>query len=477
MTYDGTNLVMTITDTVTNAVFTQTWPIDIPATVGGNTAYAGFTGGTGGLFAVQNIFTWTLSALVPAPAVTITPSGPISFPDTTQNVTSSPIALTVTNSGTATLNITTVSLSGTNASDFAATGTCAGAALAVNASCSINATFTPSATGLRQATLQIADDASGSPQSISLSGTGTAPNTPSVSIVPSPLSLSATQGTTSAAQNITVTNSGTVPLHINAVTFTGANVSEFVNPASSCTAAIAPATSCTIGVAFAPTAAMSSIARTETVTLTDDASSSPQTVTVNGTVAASAFTVTSAPTALTATVNAGQAAQYSLQLSPGAGYSGNVTMTCTGAPATTVCSVANPIVLTSPNPTTFMVTVTTTARSFLAPRSSPRQAPPVAPYLLLLAASLSLAMLAAMYRLKLRGAFTSRQSAFAAGALVLALTVCGITGCGSGGTSTGPGNPVGTQKGTYTLTLTPSANSSTGQPLQLAPIQLTLVVN
>jgi hypothetical protein len=60
MTYDGTNLTMTITDTTTNATFTQTWPINIPATVGGNTAYVGFTGGTGGLTAIQEIIGWTM---------------------------------------------------------------------------------------------------------------------------------------------------------------------------------------------------------------------------------------------------------------------------------------------------------------------------------------------------------------------------------------------------------------------------------
>lgn len=60
MTYDGTNLTMTITDAVTNATFTRSWPINIPATVGGNSAYAGFTGGTGGYTAVQEIISWTM---------------------------------------------------------------------------------------------------------------------------------------------------------------------------------------------------------------------------------------------------------------------------------------------------------------------------------------------------------------------------------------------------------------------------------
>jgi hypothetical protein len=60
MTYNGTTLTMTIMDTTTPAnTFTISWPINIPATVGGNTAYVGFTGGTGGQTAIQDIVAWT----------------------------------------------------------------------------------------------------------------------------------------------------------------------------------------------------------------------------------------------------------------------------------------------------------------------------------------------------------------------------------------------------------------------------------
>jgi hypothetical protein len=62
ITYDGTTLTMTITDTVTNATFTNSWAINIPATVGGNTALVGFTGGTGGQTATQLIISWTYSS-------------------------------------------------------------------------------------------------------------------------------------------------------------------------------------------------------------------------------------------------------------------------------------------------------------------------------------------------------------------------------------------------------------------------------
>src|SRR5207244_10801643 len=59
MSYDGSKLAMTITDSVTNKTFTTSWPINIPATVGGNTAFVGFTAGTGGNTAIQDILNWT----------------------------------------------------------------------------------------------------------------------------------------------------------------------------------------------------------------------------------------------------------------------------------------------------------------------------------------------------------------------------------------------------------------------------------
>jgi hypothetical protein len=50
---------MTITDTKTSASFSKSWAINIPSTVGGNTAYVGFTAGTGGLTAQQSVTAWT----------------------------------------------------------------------------------------------------------------------------------------------------------------------------------------------------------------------------------------------------------------------------------------------------------------------------------------------------------------------------------------------------------------------------------
>jgi hypothetical protein len=66
ITYDGTTLAMTITDSSLNKTFRTSWPINIPQTIGGNTAFVGFTGGTGGLTASQKIETWTYAYTPPA---------------------------------------------------------------------------------------------------------------------------------------------------------------------------------------------------------------------------------------------------------------------------------------------------------------------------------------------------------------------------------------------------------------------------
>ncbi|MEX0677394.1 MAG: hypothetical protein WD063_09980, partial [Pirellulales bacterium] len=69
LVYDGSTLGVTISDTVTLAAATQSYTIDIPAVVGGDTAYVGFTGATGGLTAIQRVLNWTYSEDVVVPPV------------------------------------------------------------------------------------------------------------------------------------------------------------------------------------------------------------------------------------------------------------------------------------------------------------------------------------------------------------------------------------------------------------------------
>ena len=61
LVYDGSNLTMTLVDTATNGTATKVFPVNIPGAVGGNTAYVGFTGGTGNLTTTQGVLSWTYS--------------------------------------------------------------------------------------------------------------------------------------------------------------------------------------------------------------------------------------------------------------------------------------------------------------------------------------------------------------------------------------------------------------------------------
>src|SRR5439155_16458302 len=61
LSYNGTTLTLMITDASTLKSFTTSWTINIPTTVGGNTALVGFTGGTGGLTAIQDVLSWAYS--------------------------------------------------------------------------------------------------------------------------------------------------------------------------------------------------------------------------------------------------------------------------------------------------------------------------------------------------------------------------------------------------------------------------------
>jgi hypothetical protein len=74
MTYNGTALAMIVTDATTNAVFSTSWTVNIPTTVGAATAYAGFTAGTGGYVANQSILNWTMSNSATAPGTVATPT-------------------------------------------------------------------------------------------------------------------------------------------------------------------------------------------------------------------------------------------------------------------------------------------------------------------------------------------------------------------------------------------------------------------
>ena len=97
----------------------------------------------------------------------------LTFANQTVETTGAAQAVTLSNTGTAALNISSIAVTGTNSGDFGQTNNC-GTSVAAGAQCTINVTFTPTASGTRSATLSVADNASGSPQAASLTGTGEA---------------------------------------------------------------------------------------------------------------------------------------------------------------------------------------------------------------------------------------------------------------------------------------------------------------
>ncbi len=87
-------------------------------------------------------------------------------------VTSVAQAITLTNNGNAPLTISNLGLVGSNPGDYSIVSNTCGSSVAVNASCSASVNFTPAATGTRSAILQIVSNATSSPDSVQLSGTG-----------------------------------------------------------------------------------------------------------------------------------------------------------------------------------------------------------------------------------------------------------------------------------------------------------------
>jgi FG-GAP-like repeat/Abnormal spindle-like microcephaly-assoc'd, ASPM-SPD-2-Hydin len=275
-------------------------------------------------------------------------------------------------------------------------------------------------------------------------------------------------GTTSSAQMTTLTNTGSAALTIAAVSIAGANAGDFAVSSNTCGSSVAGYASCQISVTFTPTAMG---ARSATLSISDNATGSPQIVALNGT--GQDFAVSAGATT-SATVTAGQTATYMLSLGAGGGFSGNVTLSCTGAPATTTCSVLPGTVsvggATAPTAT---VTVTTTARSEVplpVGHDSPREFRSRPTVLL---ASL-VAMLILAWTCITRKNPALRWAPVLTMVLVLVLGIT-LTSCGGGSSGGGGGTVVtGTRAGTYTITV--SATATAGSTMLTHTTKLTLIV-
>jgi len=192
----------------------------------------------------------------------------------------------ITSTGSASLQVSGVTMGGTNPGDFLVTnqaGTCTtGATLAYRAGCNLRVVFAPTGVGARSAILYINDNASGSPQQVLVSGTAV----PGAQYTISATTLTfapTTVGATAATQYITIKSTGYQPLVISQVVLSSGDF-DLSDQAGTCTTAattsLVPGADCNIRVKFHPTATGP---LTASVVINNNSATSPVTVTLNGT--------------------------------------------------------------------------------------------------------------------------------------------------------------------------------------------------
>lgn len=377
-----------------------------------------------------------------APQATLSPAT-VAFGDVDAGSTSAARAITLTSGGTADLSITSISITGSDASLFHIAANTCGQTLAASQTCQINVTFQPAVAGNFSATLSVVDNAG--TQTSALSGGGLALTAPQANLSPASASFgSVNVGSASTAQTFTLKNAGNAALPITSVSIGGANASLFSIGSNTCSSSLAAGGSCTIGVSFKPTAAGDAAAVLSVVD-----SIGTQTANLSGVGAASApadFSITASPAQQS--VQRGSAAGYTIQLVSADSsnpFTDSVALSASGLPsgASVVFSPAS-LVPGADKAATSTMTVTTPVLSTEL-KSSPLRPFGVVP------AVASLAGFLLLWPLR------RRRRLFHLLILLIAGLACaaGITACGSSGTGFAP------PSSTSTITVTGTSGSTT----------------
>ena len=291
------------------------------------------------------------SGVTSAGTLSVSPSA-LTFAAFTIGQTSPAQTVQLSNTGNTAINISNITTSG----DFAETNTCGTlpAVLNVGATCSVTVTFTPTSTGTRSGALSIADDASNSPQSVSLSGTGNAV----FSLAANARSSVILIGTKSTTFTVTATAPSSFTGNINLSCTTG-------------TCSFNP-TSITAGQSSTVTLSGLSATTANPFDFAVKGTSNGQDTTVALTVFFADFSLSQTPpTPAIRTVTAGSSTTYTVTINPMNGFNQVVLLGCRNLPQGTNATAQNPdttctysppgITMDGVHPATSTLTITTTA--------------------------------------------------------------------------------------------------------------------
>jgi len=258
--------------------------------------------------------------------------------------------ITLTNTGTAAVQITNVGASGTG---FTVNGVTTPLTLNPVATATLNVVFAPTATGSATGSVTIVSNASGSPLTIALSGTGVQSG---LSISPASFNFGSVVDGQTKSQNFTLTNTGSASLTVSQLGISGAgySVSGLSTPST-----LAVGGSATFSAVFAPTSAGS---LGGTVTISSSAPGSPATVALSGVGVAASVTLSASPNSVAfGSVNAGSSSSKSVTLT----NSGNVNVTISqltvSSKDTSTSGVTIPVTLTPGQSQTLNVNFSPTA--------------------------------------------------------------------------------------------------------------------
>jgi hypothetical protein len=328
--------------------------------------------------------------------------------------------------------------------------------LADQATCTLNIVFTPIAIGARSGTLTVSSSAANSPITLSLSGTGLKA-VPILGLTTTPLAFgNQLLNTAGNTDTVVLTNSGTGPLTVTAVSTTG-DFSETTNCSS-----IAIGAQCSVAVGFTPT---QTGLRSGQLSITDNVGNSPQFIALSGTGTDFALQA-AAGSQLSATMASGAAAIYNVAVTPLSGFTGTVAISCTGAPAGSSCTSSTASVNVTGAAVPITVSVSAAAATLSYPRSQRQHR----------MGALAVAVLP-LGAFALMAGKRRRRLLSGLACLVLLVYASGFVGCGGGNAGAnvaGNSSPAGgtTQPAPVTSTLTLSGVSGT----QTRTVSLTLTV-